>query len=765
MGWGRPCGHTGKWAARGRRSWAASSFSVTIGAGQTLEVPLLLEGTAVNVDPNLVATFHAINLADGILANGLAAVGVPDATDSLTLHLRAVDLSVGSMPEVYEDTLASVVPCNKDYDDGYVDTNQNPLPDNTDPLPGGATPPPAHAGEDDLVSATLTFPYGFHGTWTLTIPTGLRVWQWTGSAWAEVTSGTAYARSGGGGISLRVEGLSATAATEYLTVSAQFTDTSDDPIGLPLVDQVKVEVVSIDLQIQDISEHDEDTTPALVMVDDDYDAGKVHPISGEAMTDNNRLHDEIVSVSPWPGAGDDDLVPGTLTIAGPSGQHGKWWIEVTGEPSTVNGDGTGPGEYPGYDQYIRVWLPDGTPVPRDAANALPITLDAAAVDLLIEGLALPSEAGAIRLTAHFEPDGDYPFAGSLQDILDSVLANLLKVEIERTDGGDVDITGKTTQVIVGQHVGLKVVGILPGGQNLLFSTVKWAIPGRVNGTNTDWAIANYTQTINAGVVTPISAADLASEQVGYYWINGATNGGMKLVVAVDADGYHRTATFDVLRPTATLTYAPLGKVNVGYSGIPKLGKNSLHFGTVASYGITWSTATVTAPSGGKGQIQLVQTVAPTISRRDVNSDWWDYRAQNPGSGYNPGDPVLDGRRVAFRGRVVDINDVDVGKPKRLTLADGKPLWDAPGVSLNNPLTDYMCATMRFWDYLMYRPAGDDSIFVTLLSMSWYWAGDAQLTSNKWVLVPGANRGAVPSNDTVVLPEWKDNFGDFNWVRV
>ncbi len=81
------------------------------------------------------------------------------------------------------------------------------------------------------------------------------------------------------------------------------------------------------------------------------------------------------------------MVPGTLTIAGPAGQHGKWWIEVSGEPSTVNGDGTGPGEYPGYDQYIRVWLPDGTPVPRDPANALPITLNAQAVDLLIEGLA------------------------------------------------------------------------------------------------------------------------------------------------------------------------------------------------------------------------------------------------------------------------------------------------------------------------------------------------------------------------------------------
>ncbi len=272
------------WAGDGRAGVPASGQRVAGGlgraaglghhcAGQTLEVPLLLEGTSVNVDPNLVATFHAVNLADEVLANGLATVGVPDATDSLTLHLRSVDLALASMPEVYEDDLASVIPCNKDYDDGYVDGNQNPLPDNTDPLPTGATPPPAHAGEDDLPAGSLTFPYGFHGTWTMTVPTGLRVWQWTGSVWEQVSDQTAYARDGGGGISLRVEGLSA-GGPAYLTVSAQFTDTNDDPVGLPLTDQVKVEVVSVDLQIQNISEHDEDTTPALVMVDDDVRCGQ-----------------------------------------------------------------------------------------------------------------------------------------------------------------------------------------------------------------------------------------------------------------------------------------------------------------------------------------------------------------------------------------------------------------------------------------------------------------------------------------------------------
>ena len=329
--------------------------------------------------------FHAVNLADEALASGL--LPAYEAHDSLTLEVHTVDLCVGSMPDVYKGDLASVIPCNKDYDDGYVDGNPNPLPDNTDPLPTGATPPPAHAGEDDLPAGSLTFPDGFHGTWTMTVPAGLRVWQWTGSAWAEVQSGTAYARSGGGGIGLRVEGLQPTTflIDHYLTVAAQFTDENDNPIGLPLTDDVLVEVVSVDLQVQGISEYDEATKPALVVVNDDCDEGNTHPISHEPVTDNNRLHGQIVSVPPGILANDNDLVYATLTVDGPPAQGGKFWIEVTGEPSTVNGDGTGPGEYPGYQQYIRIWLPDGTPVPRDAANALPITLNAQAVDLLIEG--------------------------------------------------------------------------------------------------------------------------------------------------------------------------------------------------------------------------------------------------------------------------------------------------------------------------------------------------------------------------------------------
>ncbi len=343
-------------------------YHVTIRAHQTLTVPLLLEGiSATDADPShcysVTADFHVENIADVILQGGFREV--IDSTGSLRLTVAAVDLAVGpaghAMPETYEDTLPYVVPCNKDYDDGYVDGNQNPLPDNTDPLPTGATVPPLCSSEDDLVSAMLAFPLPFHGTWTLTIPAELRVWQQGESGWEQVESGTAYEFAStlwDMSVALRVEGLSPDASLpRYLTVSAQYTDENDSPTGAPITDKVDVEVVSVDLQIQDlcaggsqpqfISEHDETTRAGSVLINDDYDEGNIHPISLEPVTDNDRLHGLVVSISPHIVSGDDDLLQAKLTIAGPSGQTGRYWIEVIGEPA---------------------FLPRRTPACRDTAN-------------------------------------------------------------------------------------------------------------------------------------------------------------------------------------------------------------------------------------------------------------------------------------------------------------------------------------------------------------------------------------------------------------
>ena len=179
---------------------------------------------------------------------------------------------------------------------------------------------------------------------------------------------------------------------------------------------------------------------------------------------------------------------------------------MTGEPATVNGAGTGPGEYPGYQQYIRVWLPDGTPVPRDKANALPVTLNAAAVDLLIEGLSLAPSA--LGLVAHFEPDGDYAKAGVTANVKDSVMAKLIEVNLDTDSNNNGVINHDTDDPIESQLPG-KVVAVHKSGVSDLVPVVISPVgatpaqPGQLTGVLaalghiTVWADAAGTQPIIA----------------------------------------------------------------------------------------------------------------------------------------------------------------------------------------------------------------------------------------------------------------------------
>ncbi|NLF06487.1 MAG: hypothetical protein GX594_00690 [Pirellulaceae bacterium] len=88
-------------------------------------------------------------------------------------------------------------------------------------------------------------------------------------------------------------------------------------------------------------------------------------------------------------------------------------------------------DWPGYNQYIRIWTADGAKeVPRDRASALPITLNAQAVDLLIEGLAEYYSQPYLRLIAHFEPDGEYVEAGIEAEVADAVMAKVIDLFID-----------------------------------------------------------------------------------------------------------------------------------------------------------------------------------------------------------------------------------------------------------------------------------------------------------------------------------------------
>ena len=424
--------------------FACEQIPVTIAAGQSVAVSLALEGLA-QPPGYLRAFFHVIRLNDDVLQGGfgtdqwggeLSNPGAIDdhcnAYDEVYLTVAEVDLRVGgttsppAMPDVYEDTLPYVVPMNRDYDQGRLDGQGQPLPD-CDP---NATVLYNDHADDELVPGYVVLPWSSNATWTMVVPPELRVWRWDSAlyTWWLVESGVSYSASvSGHSFNILVEGLAPSGVPPYLTVSCQKTDGEGLPLGLPVTDRVKVEVVSIDLEIAGISELDEETQPAFVPLNDDYDEGNriLYSPRWQLVTDNNRLNGQIISYPPGIVPDDDDLTEATLTIDGPNGQTGKYWIEVVNEPAWLEY-----GVWPGYSQYIKVWKADGTAVPRTRETALLVTLDAQAVDLLIEGLAeYYSQQTPIRLIAHFEPDGDYAKAGVKAEVTDEALAQVAEANL------------------------------------------------------------------------------------------------------------------------------------------------------------------------------------------------------------------------------------------------------------------------------------------------------------------------------------------------
>jgi len=67
----------------------------------------------------------------------------------------------------------------------------------------------------------------------------------------------------------------------------------------------------------------------------------------------------------------------------------------------------------------------------------------------------------------------------------------------------------------------------------------------------------------------------------------------------------------------------------------------------------------------------------------------------------------------------------------------------------------------FKTYLIYRPTGNSTIWVTLSVIEWGWSGTAEYISNEWELTAG---GVFTCGDygteTSVLPEWDDNIVNY-----
>jgi hypothetical protein len=327
----------------------------------------------------------------------------------------------------------------------------------------------------------------------------------------------------------------------------------------------------------------------------------------------------------------------------------------------------------------------------------------------------------------------------------SVTGAVVKLDLQRNG---TSITDMTTDVIVGQKMSLTSV-LQPAG--LTIASRQWTVPGG--------PIKDYTQAQAKAEVTQLAAADLQGANVDqYYWIDGGNGREVTCQVVIAGITFDAKTTFNVLRPAAKLTAEymteytisdPVVNVGGGIIGVPI----SLHFGTHTPLrpGITW-TGTVTTPVGGTGEIAMLQTINPL--RRVQDNDGTFFRLTTNGV-YVLDDEGTeeDGKGCVLKRSRIQIADSEV----KTSQHDDTPVQPVTAEQRWGLADDY------FHLYLVYRPSGQDSIWVTLRRLVWHWHGSATKDGQgNWSMDEGAFPPTPPgtpppSHDTTELPLWNSYF--------
>jgi hypothetical protein len=287
-----------------------------------------------------------------------------------------------------------------------------------------------------------------------------------------------------------------------------------------------------------------------------------------------------------------------------------------------------------------------------------------------------------------------------------------------------DVTNQTQDWIVGLRATLDVV-VARNGTIITPSAWSWTIPG--------YAIKGYAPTTTKAAVNPLDSSVLQRKTAPIYWVDAGNGRVVSCTVTVDGVQYSAHTTFNVKRPTATVTTSTTSVV-IGSS----FGDLRMSFGTAGTYGVPGITFTRTCaePAGfDPGSTQWWQVVDSTSRIYRENG----------------------GRRLRRAGTKV----LDTALP----YDTGASTADSPTM----PLTaDYLQATAsdNFTMYLMYKPAGTPAIWVPLRKVStasWYWTGDAWRSGANWGLQSSSHSTSPASADCTTPPEWNGNVTGLSWV--
>jgi hypothetical protein len=385
--------------------------------------------------------------------------------------------------------------------------------------------------------------------------------------------------------------------------------------------------------------------------------------------------------------------------------------------------------------------------------------DNTAQTIAVTGLVASAAVNAEELKVEFTPTAATFTCTATTNL------TVFKVDIKRNG---IIITDTTADVNVGEKIALEGV-VQPPDLGLLR---KWGdIPGEF--------VVSYMQTLLSAETE--HDYNPYFDNINFHWIDRAENATVTykllssdpLADEEDVVLCQASAHFNVHKPTSvfnsTLTNLdpPVGVREGGEH--PNFG-TLLEFGDVyAEPGIAWPNSVTTWAHGG-GNVQIVQLIEYNAS---VIGDTHRFETVSPGF-------VLDAYHngsLAYEGVIRSIADGATGSLQNFVIGIWVDLSDSPGALLDfldNDLKSYTGIEKpnvhsysrkdRFTTYLMYRPTGEDSIWVTLRKMTWFWEGSAVKTDGVWTLVEGSGKSPdIPpaGSETHELPAWQGYFEKTN----
>jgi hypothetical protein len=371
-------------------------------------------------------------------------------------------------------------------------------------------------------------------------------------------------------------------------------------------------------------------------------------------------------------------------------------------------------------------------------------------------------------------DRDFTFrftVGNLDTVDLNVHIAWAEVEVQFAGEGGFKHTSSTDTQSAGNTVvvGQKVEATLDYDPTVTLLSETWSAP---TGGN---FVKNYVTTTNTGTVTNHTSSDYTANTFDFYYTNktGTSSTVRKISNAsVFADpngkshGINRDASYYLETPTvvnytsewASWPSAPnelptgIRPSQTGNSEILMLG--GLVNGT-SRPGITW-TANVTAPPIiGGGQIAFNQLINGTFLR------------------YVEGNTSPSGKNSYTNGNYMLDDEFPYVNP--VSVLNTLTSNDSPGVPLvrtsSSPYNKYT-ASFSFQTYLIYKPTGTNTIWVTLSVISWGWNATAvyqyNTQSGQWKWEASGNTTGGSSTPTTILPTWSGNIienGDHYWITI